>query len=106
MKRVDNQSGFTLLELIVSLAIIALIAGLSMGGVRLGISAREIGEERANMYQRLRFIGEQISQKIKSTHPLFIKPPGILDDIFIEDQTLETDQSSQKKSPRRFSESK
>jgi prepilin-type N-terminal cleavage/methylation domain-containing protein len=96
MKRVDNQSGFTLLELIVSLAIIALIAGLSMGGIRLGISAREIGEERADMYQRLRFIGEQISQKIKSTHPLFIKPPGILDDISIEEQTLETDQSSQK----------
>jgi len=95
MKQVNNQSGFTLLELIVSLAIIALIAGLSMGGVRLGISAREVGEERADIYQRLRFIGEQISQKIKSTHPLFIKPPDTFDDILIEDQTLETDQSSQ-----------
>lgn len=98
MKRVNNQSGFTLLELIVSLAIIALIAGISMGGVRLGISAREIGEERADIYQRLRFIGEQISQKIKSTHPLFIKPPGTLDDTFIGEQTLETDQNLQKDS--------
>jgi prepilin-type N-terminal cleavage/methylation domain-containing protein len=98
MKRVDNQSGFTLLELIVSLAIIALIASLSMGGVRLGISAREIGEERADIYQRLRFIGEQISQKIKSTNPLFIKPPDTLDNIFIEEQTLENDQSLQKDS--------
>lgn len=94
MKRVNNQSGFTLLELIVSLAIIALIAGLSMGGIRLGVSAREIGEERADIYQRLRFIGEQISQKIKSTHPLFIKPLEISDDILIEGQTSETDQSS------------
>jgi prepilin-type N-terminal cleavage/methylation domain-containing protein len=98
MNRVKNQSGFTLLELIVSLAIIALIAGLSMGGVRLGISAREAGEERADIYQRLRFIGEQISQKIKSTHPLFIKPPSISDDIFIEEQTLETSQNLQEDS--------
>jgi prepilin-type N-terminal cleavage/methylation domain-containing protein len=96
MKRVNNQSGFTLLELIVSLAIIALIAGLSMGGVRLGISAREAGEERADIYQRLRFIGEQISQKIKSTHPLFIKTPDISDDIFEEDG-LETNPNSQQK---------
>ncbi|GEM_PF-491779 len=92
MKKIDNQSGFTLLELIVSLAIIALIAGLSMGGIRLGIAAREAGEERADIYQRLRFIGEQISQKIKSTHPLFIKPPGISDDIFAEEQVLQTAQ--------------
>ncbi len=86
MKHVNNHNGFTLLELIVSLAIIALIAGLSMGGMRLGISAREVGEERANIYQRLRFIGEQISQKIKSAHPLFIKPSQNFDDIAIEDQ--------------------
>ncbi len=97
MKRVDNQSGFTLLELIVSLAIIALIAGLSMGGVRLGIAAREAGEERADIYQRLRFIGEQISQKIKSTHPLFIKAPDDSDDIFEEDKNLETNQNPQQK---------
>jgi prepilin-type N-terminal cleavage/methylation domain-containing protein len=90
MKKIDNQSGFTLLELIVSLAIIALIAGLSMGGIRLGISAREAGEERADIYQRLRFIGEQISQKIKSSHPLFIKSPYSSDDVFVKENSLET----------------
>ncbi len=97
MKYQNNQKGFTLFELIVSLAIIALIAGLSMGGVRLGISAREAGEERADIYQRLRFISEQISQKIKSAHPLFIKTPDNPDDIFEEESSLQTVQDLQNK---------
>ena len=95
MKYKNNQFGFTLFELIISLAIIALIAGLSMGGLRLGISAREAGEERANIYQRLRFIGEQISQKIKSAHPLFITNPSISNDILKEDNIFGDDKSSQ-----------
>lgn len=77
MSSLKKQSGFTLLELIVSLSILAIISGIVMGGMRLGISSRDAGEKKANLYQRLRFIGEQISSKIKSTHPLFILPPEL-----------------------------
>ena len=67
-----DQSGFTLLELILSLAIVAIIVALGLGGVRLGISARDVGEQKVDTYQRLRIISEQLKQKLQSTYPVFI----------------------------------
>jgi len=84
MKRIKNPRGFTLLELIISITMIAVIVGIALGGMRLGISTREIGEQKADTYQRLRFIGEQISQNIKSLYPLFIKQQQ--EELFFEAQ--------------------
>ena len=41
-----NESGFTLLELILSLAIVGIIIAIGLGGVRLGVTARDAGEKR------------------------------------------------------------
>ena len=57
-----NQAGFTLIELIVSLSIVAIIITLGLGGVRLGITARDVGEQKVETYQRLRIITEQLTQ--------------------------------------------
>jgi prepilin-type N-terminal cleavage/methylation domain-containing protein len=67
-----NQSGFTLLELILSLAIVGIIIALGLGGIRLGISARDVGEKTVDTYQRLRIITEQLTQKLQSTYPVFV----------------------------------
>jgi prepilin-type N-terminal cleavage/methylation domain-containing protein len=67
-----NQSGFTLLEMILSLSIVAIIVALGLGGVRLGISARDVGEQKVDTYQRLRIISEQLKQKLQSTYPVFV----------------------------------
>lgn len=67
-----NQSGFTLLELILSLAIVGIIISLGLGGIRLGISARDVGERKVDTYQRLRIITEQLTQKLQSTYPVFV----------------------------------
>ena len=67
-----NQSGFTLLELILSLAIVGIIIALGLGGIRLGISARDVGERKVDTYQRLRIITEQLTQKLQSTYPVFV----------------------------------
>lgn len=69
-----HENGFTLLELLISISIIAVIVGIALGGMKFGISAREIGDQKTDTYQRLRFIAEQVSTKIKSFHPLFIQP--------------------------------
>jgi prepilin-type N-terminal cleavage/methylation domain-containing protein len=76
-----NQTGFTLLELILAMSIVAIIVALGLGGVRLGISARDVGEQKVETYQRLRIISEQIKQKIQSTYPVFVSQkdgiPGV-----------------------------
>ena len=48
----QNQAGFTLIELIVSLSIVAIIITLGLGGVRLGITARDVGEQKVETYKR------------------------------------------------------
>ena len=78
MKKIRPQAGFTLLELILSLFIIAAIAAISLGGIRLGITARDIGDQKVDSFQRLRIIGEQVSQKLKSVYPKFVQVSDVL----------------------------
>ena len=79
--RLTNQMGFSLLEMILALSIVAIIVALGLGGVRLGISAREVGEQKVDTYQRLRIISEQLKQKLQSTYPVFVSQkdgvPGV-----------------------------
>ena len=73
-KPINNSYGFTLLELILSLVIIGFIVGISLGAIRLGIATQEAGSKRAETFQRLRIIGEHLSEKIKSSYPVFVRP--------------------------------
>lgn len=73
-KFMNNARGFTLLELILSLVIIGFIVGISLGAIRMGIATQEAGAKRAETFQRLRIIGEHLSEKIKSSYPVFIQP--------------------------------
>ncbi len=79
--KIKNQMGFTLLELILAMSIVAIIVALGLGGVRLGISARDVGEQKVDTYQRLRIISEQLKQKLQSTYPVFVSQidgvPGV-----------------------------
>ncbi|MFQ5451125.1 MAG: type II secretion system protein J [Nitrospinaceae bacterium] len=70
-----NSNGFTLLELILSLAILGFIIGISLQGIRLGIAARDQGEQKADTFQRFRIIQEQLTQKITSVYPVFVVSP-------------------------------
>jgi prepilin-type N-terminal cleavage/methylation domain-containing protein len=75
---VKNSNGFTLLELILAMGIVGFIIAISLGAIRLGISTQEVGQQKTETYQRLRIIGEHLSQKIKSSYPKFVPPPGVL----------------------------
>ena len=46
-RRIKNQKGFTLLELILAMSIVAIVVALGLGGVRLGIAARDVGEQKS-----------------------------------------------------------
>ena len=70
----ESKKGFTLLELILALGIVGLIVVISLGAIRLGISAQETGNLKVDTFQRLRLIENQLAQKIKSTYPVFVLP--------------------------------
>ena len=73
MKSLRNSNqGFTLLELILSLGIIGFIVTISLGAIRLGVSAQETGQSKTDSFQRLRLIQNQLGQKIKSNYPVFM----------------------------------
>lgn len=68
-----SQGGFTLLELIIAVAVIALVAGVIGGVLRLGSRAWERGEQRLEEQQRGRDLMALVSQELRSVYPYQIK---------------------------------
>jgi general secretion pathway protein J len=66
-------TGFTLLEVIVTLTILGLILLVISGAFRLGLSAWERGESTREEYQKVRAISQLVCQQIKSSIPYKIK---------------------------------
>ncbi len=56
------------------MTIIVGIVAVALGGIKMGVASREIGEQKADTYQRLRFIQDQMARTIRSFHPLFYDP--------------------------------
>lgn len=69
MKRPDTSAGFTLLELIISLTIIAIIAMMVQNGFRLSVGAWEKGESAIEEQQRYRYALELIQRQLSSCLP-------------------------------------
>lgn len=68
--RAMSTRGFTLLELILSLAILGLIAVAVGAALNLGLDAADRGEFRAIENQRARAALSQIGRQLKSAYPL------------------------------------
>jgi general secretion pathway protein J len=66
-------SGFTLLEVIVTLTILGLILLVISEAFRMGLSAWERGESAREEYQQVRAVSRLVCQQIKSTIPYKIK---------------------------------
>ena len=73
MKKVRGSSGFTLIELVVTLTILGLILLMIGSALRLGSSSWERGEEKAETYQKKRIVLNLLSQQMKSSFPYKIK---------------------------------
>jgi len=65
----NSTSGFTLLEVIVTLTILGLILLVISSAFRLGVSAWEKGESSAEESQTLREVSRLVCQQIKSSVP-------------------------------------
>ena len=67
------SSGFTLLEVIVTLTILGFIVLMVSGTFRLGLSAWEKGDSIKEDYQKIRMISQLVSRQMKSLVPYKIR---------------------------------
>lgn len=69
MSRPDRQRGFTLLELLIALAIVGALLAIAFGGLRVAIAAWGQGEDRAEVHQELRGVAAVVRRAISATYP-------------------------------------
>jgi general secretion pathway protein J len=70
---VYSTTGFTLVEVMVTLTALGFVLLIIFGAFRLGLSAWERGESTKEEYQKVRIISQLISQQVKSMVPYKIK---------------------------------
>jgi prepilin-type N-terminal cleavage/methylation domain-containing protein len=71
-RRIKTESGFTLLELLISLAMVAVIVTVCLMAVRLATASREAGNQKADIQQRLRVLHERLHSTLRSAHLIFV----------------------------------
>ena len=69
----EGTSGFTLLEMVITLTILGFILLIIFGAFRLGISAWDKGESSREEYQKVRAVLQVVSRQLKSMVPYKVK---------------------------------
>jgi general secretion pathway protein J len=64
-----NKRGFTLLEVVIALAIVAALLAVAFGGLRVALAAWRQGEDRAEVHQHVRTLMTVLSRSIAAAHP-------------------------------------
>lgn len=64
-----RQRGFTLLELMIALAIVGAMLAIAVGGVRVALAALAQGEDRAEAHQHLRSIALVLGRPVEAAYP-------------------------------------
>lgn len=69
MKGRGAQRGFTLLELLIALAIVGALLAIAFGGLRVALAAWAQGEDRAEAHQHLRSIAVVLGRAVGAAYP-------------------------------------
>ena len=64
-----DQRGFTLLELLLALALVGALVVIAFGGVRIALASWRQGEDRAEGYQHLRGIALTLARTVSGAYP-------------------------------------
>ena len=70
-----RRGGFTLLELLIALAIAGALLALLGGGLRVGLAAWRQGDERAEAHQHVRSLSEVLAHSVAAAFPYRQSPP-------------------------------
>ncbi len=74
----SRQAGFTLMELLLATALIALIMSMAYGGFRAGVRASASGEDLIEETNRIRVVHQFLRRQIAHVRPLIIEQDGDL----------------------------
>jgi general secretion pathway protein J len=69
MKTRRPPGGFTLLELLIALAIVASLVAIAFGGLRVAVAAWDQGQDRAEAHQHLRGAAMVLTRALAGTYP-------------------------------------
>jgi general secretion pathway protein J len=64
-----DARGFTLLELLIALAIVGALLGIAFGGLRVALAAWRQGEDRAESHQHARGLASVLAHAVEGAYP-------------------------------------
>jgi general secretion pathway protein J len=64
-----DERGFTLVELIIALAIVGALLAVAFGGLRVALAAWRQGEDRAEAHQHVRGVALMLARALEGTYP-------------------------------------
>lgn len=65
----SRQRGFTLVEVVIALTIVATLLVVMFGGLRVGLAAWQRGDERAEILERARSLTQVVTRTLAAAHP-------------------------------------
>lgn len=71
-----REAGFTLIELVIALAIVGALLAVAFGGLRVAIAAWSQGEDRAEVHQHLRGVATIVARAVAGAYP-YRAPAGL-----------------------------
>jgi general secretion pathway protein J len=80
-----NRGGFTLLELLIALAIVGALLVIALGGLRVALAAWSRGESRAEIQQHARGVTALLTRSVTGAYPYETTKPDSLERIILFD---------------------
>ncbi|MGH7323411.1 MAG: type II secretion system protein GspJ [Candidatus Rokuibacteriota bacterium] len=78
-----EQHGFTLLELLLALAIVGALLAIAFGGLRVALAAWTQGEDRAEAHQYLRGVAHTLGRTVGAAYPYRASPAAAPDPVIL-----------------------